>query len=87
MSTPIADLMNDDGFDGSSKKAKKWNFASFKIYLFVFVATLAVNYMAFDTIRRNLPAQATTFGDAPVKALLATLVFAVVKWAYESLLV
>jgi hypothetical protein len=91
MATSISDLPDDiDEFEVDpgpapvisnrrSKKGKYTFVTRYKDSLYVFIAVLAASYIPLENFQYRLPEQVFVLGDAPIRALLATVIFMLIK--------
>ena len=89
MSTPIQDILDDDDYlDDSAavaprkKKSSSFSFNMFKDYIFIFLCTLIAITVSLASVRTLAPVQFFSLGEGPVRATIATLLFAIMRYAY-----
>jgi len=91
MSTPISDLPDEPDDYASSmteipsapirrgKKGKLSYIKRHKDALYVFVAVVIAMFIPIDSFRYRVPEQVFALGDAPIRALLASIFFIIIK--------
>ena len=89
MSTPISELPSDIeeieedepnfAYVPKKKKGKLGFIKKHKDLLYVFIAVLLASYVSIDSFRFSVPRQVFYFGDIPIHASIAVVIFVLIR--------